>query len=75
MTYDDEGSGGGMQRCGCQLGRPCTCGMRQVKKVEPKVKEEPFFDEVELAPGVVMRLKKEYEYYDANSGHHLHVSY
>lgn len=75
MRYDLQGgecNGGGMQLCGCQLGRPCTCGMRQVKNVAPTVEEETPFDEVEVAPGVVLRLKKEFEYKDeTNTGRYL----
>ncbi|OQR95051.1 hypothetical protein ACHHYP_00481 [Achlya hypogyna] len=53
--------GGGMQHCGCQIGRPCTCGMRMKRVMERIEHADDAFEDFELAPGVVMRLKKEYE--------------
>ncbi|OQS02692.1 hypothetical protein THRCLA_04951 [Thraustotheca clavata] len=54
--------GGGMQHCGCAIGRPCTCGMRQKEIVQEDQDDDlSRYEQVQLAPGVVLQLKKEYE--------------
>ncbi|ETV95548.1 hypothetical protein H310_10992 [Aphanomyces invadans] len=60
MVYDL--SSGGMQLCGCAVGRPCTCGYSVRRVAEESVVAVPDDDKwIEVAPGVVLRLRKEYE--------------
>ncbi|KAF0688253.1 Aste57867_20123 [Aphanomyces stellatus] len=61
MVAMSTGNDGGMQVCGCAVGRPCTCGYSLRRAMmDAAVVAVADEDVIEIAPGVVLRLKKEY---------------
>ncbi|KAH9098059.1 hypothetical protein LEN26_016735 [Aphanomyces euteiches] len=52
---------GGMQACGCAVGRPCTCGYSMRKTEDNSTNITVDEDElIEVSSGVALRLKKKY---------------